>query len=318
MVSSRRLLMWIVGVSLLAIYASAAVIAYQFLRILLTDPPSLPTTVFVLVVVTLAAGYLSYRFGTRQLLAGLDGRELHAREAPRFFERLDALSSRMTVDRPRVFVAKLGAPNAFALGGVRSGILVVDASLFRLLSPAEREAILAHELAHLETHDAFVQTLAYSAMRTVVGLLLVPLLPLLLLVTGIARAAAWMRGQPGEWSRNPVLLVYAWLSLGVTVLGIAITALIRAHSRRREYAADDRAVAITGDPLALARALRKIERATERERGLLSTLYVSGDEEGVLTRLLSTHPPMDDRVERLLARTEQARRVRVEDIRYRG
>jgi heat shock protein HtpX len=214
-----------------------------------------------------------------------------------------------------VFVADLKAPNAFALGGVRSGVLVVDLSLFRLLSPAEREAIVAHELAHLESYDAFVQTLAYSAMRTLVGLLLLPLLPVLLLVTGVARAMAWIRGRPHEWSRSPLMLLYAWVSLGVTVLTIALTALIRAHSRRREYRADDRAIEVTGDPLALARALRIIQRATDRQRGLLSTLYVSGDEEGVLTRLLSTHPPMDDRIERLVERADTGRggrRIRIQ------
>lgn len=202
-------------------------------------------------------------------------------------------------------VTRLGVPNAFALGGVRSGVLVFDTSLFRILSPAEREAILAHELAHLETYDAFVQTLAYSALRTIVGLLLIPLIPLLLFVVGLARGWAWIRGRPESWSRNPVLIVYYWASLAVTLLAVGLTLVVRAHSRRREFAADDRAVEVTGKPLALARALRKIERASgrERERGLLSTLYVQNDEEGVLSRLLSTHPPIDDRIERLLERT---------------
>ena len=309
--SARRALMWTIGLSLVVLYAGAAWFAYTFLRLLVASPPDPLTAVGVVAVVTVVAAYLSYRFGTQQLLAGLQASEIGPRDAPTLFRRLDGLCERMVLQRPRVFVADLGVPNAFALGGVRSGVLVVDRSLFRLLDPAEREAILAHELAHLEGYDAFVQTLAYSAMRTLVGLLLLPLLPVLLLVTGVARGVAWIRGRPGEWGRNPVLLVYAWLSLGVTVLAIALTALIRAHSRRREYRADDRAVEVTGDPVALARALRRIERATTRQRGLLSTLYVSGDEDGVLTRLLSTHPPMDDRIERLIERADGDRRVRI-------
>ena len=111
-----------------------------------------------------------------------------------------------------------------------------------------------------------------------------------------------MRGRPGSWARNPVMFVYHWASLSVTLLALGLTLLIRAHSRRREYAADDRAVELTGKPLALARGLRKIERATEPEQGLLSTLYVQGDQDGVLSRLLSTHPSMDDRIARLLER----------------
>jgi heat shock protein HtpX len=309
--SVRRVLLWLIGLSLLALHVGAALLAYLLLDLLVSNPPDLLTAVAVVGVFTVASAYLSYRFGTTQLLAGLDARELGPRDAPGFFRRLDDLSERMAVDRPRVFVADLNAPNAFALGGVRSGALVVDVSLFRLLSPAERTAIVAHELAHLEGYDAFVQTLSYSAMRTLVGLILLPLTPVLLLITGVARALAWMRGRPSEWSRSPLFALYAWVSLGVTVLAVALTALIRAHSRRREYRADDRAVEVTGDPLALARALRTIQRATERKRGLLSTLYVSGDEDGVLTRLLSTHPPMDDRVERLLERADGPRRVRI-------
>ncbi|WP_049994417.1 M48 family metallopeptidase [Halapricum salinum] len=313
---SRRALMWLVGTALLVVYLLAALLTYELFVYLLERPPDPLTALLTIGLVVLVASYLSYRFGTRQLLAGLGGIEIRPRNAPALFDQLDRLEQRMTVERPRVVVADLGVPNAFALGGVRSGVLVFDRSLLRVLSPDEREAILAHELAHLESYDAFVQTLSYSVLRTIVGLLLLPLLPLLFLVTGIARGLAWIRGRPGEWTRNPVMVVYYWATLSVTLLAIGLTVLIRAHSRRREYAADDRAVEITGRPLALARALRKIDRATERQRGLLSTLYVQGDDEGVLTRLLSTHPPMDDRIERLLDRAEadslRGRRVPIE------
>jgi heat shock protein HtpX len=67
---------------------------------------------------------------------------------------------------------------------------------------------------------------------------------------------------------------------------------------------------VTGNPVALARALRKIQRASEPGWGLLSTLYVHGDDDGLLTRLLSTHPPMDDRIERLVEMGERAEAAR--------
>ena len=85
-----------------------------------------------------------------------------------------------------------------------------------------------------------------------------------------------------------------------------------ALSRRREFAADDRAAAVTGDPL--ARALRKIERATGGPWELLSQLYVRGEEDTCLRDLLSTHPDTDRRVERLRERArrgEGTRPVRV-------
>ena len=70
--------------------------------------------------------------------------------------------------------------------------------------------------------------------------------------------------------------------------------------RRVQYAADDRAATVTGDPVALARALRRIERATEPPRGLLAPLYVRGEEDA-WTELFSTHPPYADRIARIRA-----------------
>ncbi|MCU4717037.1 M48 family metallopeptidase [Halapricum hydrolyticum] len=314
--SVPRAVMIAIGVSLLIVYVAAAALVYELLTLLIRSPPNLATALVMVGTITVLAAYLSYRFGTQQLLAGLDAVEIDRRHAPEFFGRLERLRSSMEIERPRVAVARLGVPNAFALGGVSSGVIVFDLSLFRMLTPDEREAILAHELSHLENYDAFVQTVAYSALRTLVGLMMIPLLPLLLAITGIAHGWAWIRGRPDSWSRNPLMLVYHWASLGVTLLAVGLTILIRAHSRRRELAADDRAVEVTGKPLALARALRKIQRAGERERGLLATLYVQGDEDGLLTRLLSTHPPMDDRIDRLLDRagadTLGGRRIPIE------
>jgi heat shock protein HtpX len=87
----------------------------------------------------------------------------------------------------------------------------------------------------------------------------------------------------------------------------ALTLVLLAHSRRREFTADDRAASVTGNPLALARTLRKIERATKLRWGMTSPLYVHRDDERALTRLLSTHSAMDERVERLIERADRER-----------
>jgi heat shock protein HtpX len=91
---------------------------------------------------------------------------------------------------------------------------------------------------------------------------------------------------------------------------VVLTLLVRAHSRRREFAADERAAELTGRPLALARALRTIERASRPAGGLLATLYIHAEESDPLTRMLSTHPPMDERVERLVEMAERRERAR--------
>nr|WP_254525386.1 M48 family metalloprotease [Natrinema caseinilyticum] len=294
--------MALVGLFLLLWYLGLAALSYWAISILRDSAPSPATTLLLILTVAIVAGVLSYRFGTKQLLSRLEAVELPRSHAPAFYRRLDRLESRMDVGSPTVLIARLPTPNAFALGSARNGVIVLDRSLFRLLSLDELEVLVAHEFAHLESHDAFVQTLAYSVFRTVAGLVFLVLVPWLVAMVGIARAVAWIRGTPRSWSRTLFGRLLGLIEGGVVVTLLALTLVVRAHSRRREYAADDRAVAVTGKPVALARALRTIERASLSEHGLLATLYVHSEEDA-LGRLLATHPSTDDRVERLVSRS---------------
>lgn len=296
-----RLLMLLTGVGLLVVYGAAAFIAYRGLLFLWQQRPDPVTTAVVVVATALAFGYASFQFGTAGILRALDAREIPESRAPELYRRVDALATSFDVESPRLLVARMEAPNALALGGRSDGALVLDARLFRLLSASELEAILAHELTHLEHRDGLVQTLGYSLVQTVAGLLLLALLPLTLLVAGAARAAGYVRGDPYHRIRAATTRArLAVTSLAVVAL-FAFTLALRAYARRREFAADDRAVAVTGRPRALASALRTIERASTPS-GPLASLYIHGDEEGSLTRLLATHPPMAERLERLEAR----------------
>jgi heat shock protein HtpX len=296
--------MVVVGLTLLVFYAVLAAAAYLLLAAVFRGFTGADAvwTVALLVLFTLGFGLSSYRFGTAQLLAGLDARELAPREAPELHRRVATLADRLGVAPPAVAVARMEMPNALAVGGGR-GTVVLDGRLFRLLDGPELEAIVAHELAHLESHDGLVQTLAYSLVRTLVGVVALALFPLSVLLRGVSRAAAWTAGEPtgpgGPADRLRLLVARA-------VMGVlfALTLAVRAHSRRREFRADRRAAELTGRPVALARALRKIERASTPTSGLLATLYVVAEESDPLSQLLSTHPPMDERVERLVSMAE--------------
>lgn len=294
--------MALVGLVVLLWYLGLAAVSYWVLSVLWVSAPGPAETLGLIFAIALVVGYLSYRFGTTQLLSRLEAVELPRSHAPGFYRRLDALESRMGVETPTVLLARLPMPNAFALGSARNGVVVLDRSLLRLLSLDELEALVAHELAHLERYDAFVQTLAYSVFRTVAGFASMLLAPLLLPIVGAARAVAWGRGNPRSWSRTGFGRLLRVVEGGVVICFLLVTLVVRAHSRRREYAADDRAAAVTGKPAALARALRTIQRAAEPSRGLLSTLYVHTEDDDRWTRLLSTHPSTDDRIERLLER----------------
>lgn len=299
-------MMVLVGLSLLVVYGLAALSTVWLFALLWVNRPPLGTTVLVVAVLVLVFGYLSYQFGTTRILAGLDARELDPARAPGLYQAVDDLTRRMDVEPPRLLLAEMELPNALAVGTPANGAIVLDRSLVRLLTDDELLAIIAHECAHLESHDSLVQTLAYSVMRTVVGTVAFLLLPVLLLVVGFARAVAWLRGQPARWTETALGRFYGTVQGAVALLLFFLTVVVRAHSRRREFAADERAAEVTGRPLALARALKKIERVTDPHWGLLSTLYVRGDENEGLREVLATHPDVDDRVDRLveLARGE--------------
>lgn len=308
-----RILMALVGLSLLVFYGLAAGLTYWVLATFWANRPPLGTALLVVAGMTLVFGYLSYQFGTAQILSGIDAVEIPRADAPSLYSRLDGLAAQMDVDPPRLLVAELSLPNALALGSARNGAVVVDRALFRLLSDDELMAILAHELAHLESRDSLIQTLAYSTMRTVVGFLTFALLPVLLFLTGLARAVAWIRGHPGRWSESTLGQFRRFIHDGVAIVFLVFTLLIRAHSRRREFAADDRAAEVTGTPLALASALSKINRISDPNWDLLTPLYTQGDEESSFGRIFSTHPATEDRVERLVQRSrrQSTRAVRV-------
>lgn len=287
-----------VGLTSLVVSLLAGIAVYRLLRVLWVQRPPAGVVVATVLGTALLFGAISYWTGTARLKRSLDAVVLPRSRAPELYRRYDRLTDRMRAGEPSLLVARLPVPNAFAVGGP-NGAIVVDRRLFALLSLNEMETLLAHELAHFERRDALVQTLGYSLTQSVVGLVGIVLLPVVLLSGGIARGIALLRGEPDSWSRS-------WLgrthrgALGVVALvGFAVTLLVLSYSRRREWAADDRAATVTGKPLALARALQKIERASTPDLGALTPLYVHGTEENALSRLLSTHPPMDARVERL-------------------
>lgn len=302
-----RGLMMLVGIAVFTVYAGAALAGYLLLTWLFAEPPDLLSALALVVVFTVLTAYLSYRFGTARLLANLSAVELPRGRAPALHRRLDRLCLEMDVSRPPVLVADLGVPNALSLGGPREGVIVLDRSLLSLLTLEELEGIVAHELAHMESFDTFVQTLAVSLMRSVAGLLSLLLLPVSLLLYGIDRATAWIAGRPADDRRGLTDRLQRSIFATVGLLLSVATLLFLAHSRRREFAADSRAAKVTGNPVALARALSKIHRATNPEWGLRSLLYIHGEdrEDDGPSRLLSTHPPIGDRIERLLEATDR-------------
>lgn len=288
--------MGLVGAAILVAYTVAAVAVGLVFFWVVESPPGLVPAVLALAGGVLAAAYVGYRVGAVRLVASLRARELPRGQAPELYRRLDRLVERMRVAEPPILVADLGAANALSVGGPRRGAVVLDRRLFRVLDADELEGILAHELAHMEGHDTFLNTLALTAARTVAVLVALAVLPVALVLAGADRAAGWLAGRPGSRPGLGRLFRRGLVAVLGVVFGLFALAYF-AYSRRQEYAADRRAAAVTGRPAALARALERIHRANDPRSGLQSVLYTH--EERDRHHLLSTHPPLDRRIDEL-------------------
>lgn len=300
----ERSAMAVVGLAVVFVYAALAVGWLVAVQWLFANPPDAVTLLVAFLGVVLVAGYVGYRLGTVRLVASLDAVEIPPERAPRLYRRLERLCLNARVDAPTLLVADLGAPNALSIGGPRRGVVVFDSRLFELLTLDELEGILAHELAHMERSDTFWNTLALTAARSLVGLVSVLLFPVVLLLVGIDRGGSWIAGEPARSRVGLAAYFRQVIRLGLAAVFFAFAVAFLSYSRSQEFAADRRAAEMTGNPAALARALAKLHRATNPYRGLLSLLYIHDDRTQQGERWLSTHPPVEERIDRLLAEAE--------------
>ena len=223
-------------------------------------------------------------------LSAMGAREVTPAEAPQLHAIIDRLCVQADLPKPKVAVANTRMPNAFALGrSPKSATVCATTGIMDLLSPAELEGVLAHELTHVANRDVLVMTLA-SFFATIAAY--------------IVQFGFFFGGGASDDDDNPSFLVLFLVSLAVYVISFF---LMQALSRYREFAADRGASLITGRPSALASALVKISGGMERipARDLrasseLSAFYIFPPKTGkALAGLFSTHPPLEKRIEAL-------------------
>jgi heat shock protein HtpX len=236
-------------------------------------------------------------FGSDKLaLAAMGARAVTPQEAPQLHAMIERLCVQADLPKPRVAVANTRMPNAFAMGrSPKNATVCATTGIMELLSPAELEGVLAHELTHVANRDVLVMTLA-GFFATVAAYIV---------QFGFLFGGG---GSYGDDDDNPSFLVLLLVSLVVYVVSFL---LMQALSRYREFAADRGAAIITGRPSALASALTKISSGMHqipqkdlRAASELNAFFIfpAGVGKGI-AGLFATHPPMEKRIA-ALARLE--------------
>jgi heat shock protein HtpX len=265
--------MAIVGSLLFAFYAVAAVVVMAMFG----------TGVWPLVIVgSIAFVGVQYKLGKWMALRSVGAEDLPENEYPELHRRVESLSRDMGIDKPRLMIAEMGIPNAFAVGRKGAGTVVVSKDLLRTLQPDEVEGVLAHELAHIRNRDVVMMVLGQGVASIV------------------AIVAQWVVLLSGD---NDIADLFLAIVVG-QITQMLVMMFVFAISRYREYIADADAAREVGSGEPLARALEKISRGAERRDSELddqvNALCIFGDGSG-LARLFATHPPVEKRIERLRA-----------------
>jgi heat shock protein HtpX len=239
----------------------------------------------VALVVAGAMNFVSYFFSDRIVLKMYRAREVTRAEAPELYEVVETLSRRAGLPMPKVAIIPGQQPNAFATGrNPEHAVVAATEGILQILDRDEIEGVMAHELAHVRHRDMLISSVA----ATLAGAIMV-----------LARFGLFFGG--GDRDRGGGALAL----LVVILAPIAAMVVQAAISRSREFAADAGGAEISGKPRALASALRKLEATAKRVplQGNPATAHmfiVHPFRGGGIGKLFSTHPPTEERVEKLL------------------
>jgi len=231
-----------------------------------------------------------YWFSDKIVLMSYGARQISEEEAPRLYSIVRKLAQQAELPMPKVYIIPGQTPNAFATGrNPEHAAVAATEGILRTLSEDELEGVLAHELAHVKHRDILTGTIVASMAGAIVFLSRMAMF-----------ASMFGGGSRDRDDSNPVgqLLLIILAPIAAMLIQFAI-------SRSREFAADAGGAQISGRPLSLANALRKLEAGIERhpmENAGTATAHmfiVNPLRGGGVLKLFSTHPPTEERIARL-------------------
>src|SRR5690554_3136595 len=241
---------------------------------------------------------IQYFAAARQAVAMSGARQIQKADDPRLYRTVENLSITMGMPMPKVYIVNDPAPNAFATGrDPDHAIVAATTGLLELMTDSELEGVMAHEMGHVKNYDIRVTMIVFGLV-VAIGF-----------IADILLRMMWFGGgnRNNNGGGNPVMLILGIAAMLISPL--VATAIQAAVSREREYLADATGALTTRHPEALASALHKLgeySRPMKRQNSTMAHMWISDPTKpGIIDKMFSTHPPLPDRIRRLLGNAEK-------------
>ncbi len=259
-----------------------------------------PSILFIAVIFSVLASWLSYYHSDKIVLSISGAKEVKKADSPELYRLVENLCITAGLPVPKVYVINDPAPNAFATGrNPQNAVVAVTTGLLSKLEKVELEGVIAHELSHIGNRDILIATIATTLVGTVV-----------MLSDLFLRWSIFGGGRRGDSKRDGrVELIITGAAIILAILAPLFAYLLQfAVSRKREYLADTDAALLTRYPEGLARALEKISSDSNQlirknkataHMYIISPLKPKSNGRSWWQRAMATHPPTEERIKRL-------------------
>ena len=251
-----------------------------------------PNITYFVVVVAAVYAILQYFVATKLSLAMTGATEIEKRDNPRLYRIVENLAIATGMPTPKIYIIEDPAPNAFATGrDPRHAIVAATTGLIDMMDDNELEAVMAHEMGHIGNYDIRLGMITFGLVSAI-GFLSDIVLRM------------FFYGDSDE-DRSPIAMI---IGIIVIILAPIVAAMIQmAISRQREYLADATSAMTTRNPDAMVSALEKLKtggRPMKKQNSSTAHLFFSNPlKPGMVNKMFSTHPPLEDRIARLKENT---------------
>ena len=245
--------------------------------------------IWILIVAMLYAG-LQYFIADKLTVAMTGAKEIAKSDNPRFYHIVENLAITTGLPTPKVYIIDDSAPNAFATGrDPKHSIVAATTGLIDLMNDSELEAVMAHEMGHVKNYDIRISMITFGLVSAISFLSDI-----------VLRTMMRGRGRDSD-NMSPVVLIIGVIAL---ILAPIVAVIVQmAISRQREFLADASSAMTTRNPEALAQALEKLRtygRPMQRQNTASAHIFFTNPlKTGLFSKLFSTHPPLEERINRL-------------------